>query len=215
MRVNSGADLQAVQMGGGLSGEVGVATATSATTLTSNSAVTHAANDLAGQKLVALTSGVVVEAIILSNTAGTNTVITVDRWVQPGNTVTATTPSSTTAYAILAGGVPARHIGLSTNGTAPSATDTTLTSELNSGGGGLNRAKATYSHTIGTATYTLTNTWTANSTDTGGGSVQIQKMAVFNSSVSVVGIMVFESAVPSPPTLVAGDTISITDTVNY
>lgn len=200
-------------MGGGLSGEIGVATATTATSLTSNSSITHVANDLAGQKVVALTSGIVVEGVILSNTSGTNTVLTIDRWVQPGNSVTATTPSSTTAYAFLAGGGPARHIALSTNGTAPSATDTTLTAELNNVGGGLNRAKATYSHTIGTAAYTLTNTWTANSSD--GSSNQIQKMAVFNSSVSVTGIMTFESAVPTPPTLVSGDTISITDTVNY
>jgi hypothetical protein len=215
MRTNNGADLQAVQMGGGLSGEIGIATATTATSITTNSAVTHASNDLAGQRVVALTSGVVVEGTILSNTAGTATVITIDRWVQPGNSVTATTPSSTTAYAILGGGSPARHIALSTNATAPAATDTTLTGELVASGGGLVRAKATYSHTIGTAAYTLTNTWTANSTDTGGGSVQINKMGVFNSAVSSVGIMLFEAAVPSPPTLVAGDTISITDTINY
>jgi hypothetical protein len=213
MRVNSGADLQAVQMGGGLNGEVGVATATSATTLTSNSGVTHVANDLAGQRVIALSSGVIVEGVILSNTSGTNTVVTIDRWIQPGGSVAATTPASTTAYAFLGGGTAAKVIALSTNSTAPSATDTSLTSELNNGGGGLNRAKATYSHTIGTASYTLTNTWTANSSD--GASNQIQKMAVFNSGVAVTGIMVFESAVPTPPTLVSGDTIQITETISY
>jgi hypothetical protein len=200
-------------MGGGLSGEVGVATATSASTLTSNSTVTHVANDLAGQRLIALTAGVVVEGVISANTAGVNTFITVDRWTQPGLTTTATTPSGTTAYAILSGGAPARAIALSTNATAPAATDTALANELSTGGGGLNRAKATYSHTIGTAAYTLSNTWTANSSD--GPSNQIQKIGVFNTLVSVAGTLVFESAVTSPPTLVSGDTIQITETVNY
>lgn len=200
-------------MGGGLSGEVGVATATTSTSLTSNSAVSHATNDLAGQRVVALSSNVVVEGVILANSSGTNTVLTIDRWVQPGSSIVATTPSNTTAYAILGGGTPARNIALSTNSTAPASTDTSLAGELNNTSGGLNRAKATYSHTIGTSAYTLTNTWTANSND--GASNQIQKIGVFNSSVSGDGILVFESAVSSPPTLVSGDTIQITETVNY
>jgi hypothetical protein len=213
MRTNSGADLQAVQMGGGLSGEVGVATATSPNSLTTNSAVTHAANDLVGQRLIALTAGAVVEGAISANTAGLNTIIQVDRWTQPGLTTTATTPSGTTAYAILSGGAPARVIALSTNATAPAATDSALTGELNNTSGGLNRAKATYSHTIGSAAYTLTNTWTANVND--GVSNTINKMGVFNTLVSVAGILVFESAVTSPPTLVSGDTIQIVETINF
>jgi hypothetical protein len=213
MRTNSGADLQAVQMGGGLSGEVGVATATSPNSVTTNSAVTHAANDLVGQRLIALTAGAVVEGAISANTAGLNTIIQVDRWTQPGLTTTATTPSGTTAYAILSGGAPARVIALSTNATAPAATDSALTGELNNTSGGLNRAKATYSHTIGSAAYTLTNTWTANVND--GVSNTINKMGVFNTLVSVAGILVFESAVTSPPTLVSGDTIQIVETINY
>jgi hypothetical protein len=200
-------------MGGGLSGEVGVATATSPNSLTTNSAVTHAANDLVGQRLIALTAGAVVEGAISANTAGLNTIIQVDRWTQPGLTTTATTPSGTTAYAILSGGAPARVIALSTNATAPAATDSALTGELNNTSGGLNRAKATYSHTIGSAAYTLTNTWTANVND--GVSNTINKMGVFNTLVSVAGILVFESAVTSPPTLVSGDTIQIVETINY
>jgi hypothetical protein len=155
----------------------------------------------------------VVEGAISANTAGLNTIIQVDRWTQPGLTTTATTPSGTTAYAILSGGAPARVIALSTNATAPAATDTSLVGELNNANGGLNRAKATYSHTIGTAAYTLTNTWTANASD--GTSNVINKMGVFNTLVSVAGILVFESAVTSPPTLVSGDTIQIVETVNF
>lgn len=212
MRVNSGADFQSLVMGGGLSGEVGTATATGATSLTTNSAVSHAANDLAGQRVIATTPNPPVEGVITANTSGTNTVLTVDHWVVPGTTGTATTPTSTTNYAILSGGGPARVIALTTNSTSPSATDTSLASELNNASGGLNRTKATYSHTLGASSYTLTNTFTANSND--GASNTIQKIGVFNTGVSVTGMMVFESAVTSPPTLVSGDTLQITETVN-
>lgn len=212
MRVNSGADVQSVQMGGGLQGEVGVATATSSTSITTNSAITHATNDLAGQRVVALSSGAVVEGLILSNSSGLNTVVVIDRWVTPGTTTAAGTPSSTTAYAILNGGVPARCIALSTNSTAPSATDTTLAGELNNAGGGLNRAVATYSHTLGASSYSLSNTWTANSSD--GASNTVQKIGVFNSTLGTTGILVFESAITSPPTLVSGDTLQVTETIN-
>jgi hypothetical protein len=213
MRTNSGADIQAVQMGGGLSGEIGVATATTATSITTNSTVSHATNDLVGQRVVALSSGVVVEGLIVANTSGVNTVLTIDRWVEPGTLVAATVPAATTAYAILSGGAPARFIALSTNATAPAAADTALTGELNNAGGGLNRAKATYSHTLGSASYSLTNTWTANSSD--GTSNVINKIGVFNSAAPVAGNLIFESAVTSPPTLVSGDTIQIVETINY
>jgi hypothetical protein len=211
MRVNSGTDHQAIAMGGGLSGEVGVATASSSTTLTTNSSVSHATNDLANQRVVTTTAALT-EGTVVSNTSGTNTVVTVDRWVVPGTTTVATTPTATTPYTILSGAAPARIIALSTSAAAPGATDTTLASELNNSSGGLNRAKATYSHSLGTASYSLTNTFTANSSD--GSSNTVQKIGVFNSIVPVTGTMVFESAVTSPPTLVSGDTVQITETIN-
>jgi hypothetical protein len=212
VRVNNGADFQSIAMGGGLSGETGTATNTTATTLTTNSAVSHVTNDLAGVRVIATSPNPPVEGVVISNTSGVNTILTVDRWVQPGTSTVASTPSATTIYAILSGAVPGRHIALSTNATAPNATDTALTGELNNAGGGLNRAKGTYSHTLGTSSYSLTNTYTANSSD--GASNTIQKIGVFNSIVPVTGIMIFESAVVSPPTLVSGDTLAITETVN-
>lgn len=212
MRVNSGADWQSAVMGGDLRGEVGTATATTATTITTNSATSHALNDLVGHRVIATTSNPPVEGTVVSNTAGTNTTLTIDQWTVPGTTVAGSTPSATTNYAILSGGAPAPYIALSTNATAPSATDTTLAGELNNASGGLNRARATYSHTLGTASYTLTNTWTANSND--GASNTINKIGVFNSPKAVTGILTFETAVPSPPTLVSGDTIQITETIN-
>jgi hypothetical protein len=214
MRVNSGADFQSVAMGGGLPGEVGTSTATTATTITTNSATSHASNDLVGQRVVVwdATNTHFVTGTITSNTSGTNTVLTHAGWVIPGTNVAATTPPNASVYCILDGAVPGKWIALSTNATAPAATDTTLTSELNAASGGLIRAKATYSHTLGATSYTLTNTFTANAND--GASNVINKMGVFNTWAPVTGNLIFEDAVPSPPTLVSGDTIQITLTVN-
>lgn len=216
MRVNSGADWQSIVMGGDLHGEVGTATATTATSITTNSSTSHAANDLVGHRIIATTPNPPVEGTITANTAGTNTTTTVDRWVVPGTTTAATTPGATTNYAILSGGAPGAYIALNTNATAPAATDTMAgtfaANELEAVGGGLVRARATYSHTIGTASYSLTNTWTANSND--GASNTINKIGVVNSPVASAGMLTFETAVPSPPTLVSGDTIQITETIN-
>lgn len=212
MRVNSGADHQSIVMGGDLNGEVGTATATSATSLTSNSAVTHALNDLAGHRVLATTANPPVEMTIVSNTAGTNTVVTGDLWVVPGTITAGTTPAATTNYAFLSGGSPGKFIALTANVTAPAATDVALAGEFNYASGGLNRARATYSHSLGAASYSLSNTWTANVND--GGSNVIGKIGVFNSPKIATGILIFESAVPSPPTLVSGDTVQITETVN-
>lgn len=219
MRVNSGADWQAVVMGGDLHGEVGTAVATSATTLQLQAGgVSHGTNDLAGHRIVALAAGAVVEATIVSNTSGTGCTVTVDQWSVPGLTTAGSTPGGTSNYAILSGGSPGVYLALNTNSGAPSATDTMVdtgaftTDELKNAGGGLIRARATYSHTPGAASYTLTNTWTANGNDPA--SSQVNKVGVSNSPKSGTGILIFETAVPSPPTLVSGDTIQITETIN-
>lgn len=97
-----------------------------------------------------------------------------------------------------------RWLGLSTDTTAPAATDTSLTGEITTGG--LGRALGTYAHTTGTATYTISNTFTSSATFT------VQKEAVFNAISS--GTMIFESLEPNPPTLVSGDTLTQTVTVS-
>lgn len=107
-------------------------------------------------------------------------------------------------------GAAANYMALSTNATAPVATDTVLTGELNTAGGGLIRALATYAHTAGTTTYTLSRTFTANATD--GASNTVQKAGIFTAAAG--GTMVFETAVPSPPVMVAGDQLTVTLTVN-
>jgi hypothetical protein len=100
----------------------------------------------------------------------------------------------------------ANYIALTTNSTAPALTDTTLTDELV--GNGLQRQLATYAHTEGATTYTLTKTFT--STDPTPRT--INKVGIFNASTG--GTLVFTTLVPSPPTLQANDKLTITETVS-
>ena len=57
------------------------------------------------------------------------------------------------------------YIGLTATATAPSASDTSLTGQITTASGGLVAASATYAHTSGTSTSTLTKTFTANGSD--------------------------------------------------
>jgi hypothetical protein len=99
----------------------------------------------------------------------------------------------------------AQYIGLTTNASAPAAGDTTLTSEIASGG--LTRAQGVYSHTGGTTSYKITYTFTASATHTA-----VAKAGLFNASSS--GTMVFETLLSSTATLASGDTLTIEWTVN-
>lgn len=104
----------------------------------------------------------------------------------------------------------ADYMAITANATAPSAGDTTLTAEIATAGGGLLRAQATYAHTGGAATYTLTKTFTANGSDSL--PVTIAKMGIFNASSS--GTMPFETLVSPTATLsAAADAVTITETV--
>lgn len=102
------------------------------------------------------------------------------------------------------------YIGLTANATAPAATDTTLTAEIATAGGGLIRAQAAYAHTNGTNTATLTKTFTANGSDAL--PVTVAKIAAFNASTS--GTMGLETLLSATATLSAvGDALTVTDTV--
>lgn len=98
---------------------------------------------------------------------------------------------------------PANWIGLTADGTAPAAGDTTLTGEITSGT--LDRAQAVYAHTGGTATYTLTKTFTSDQT------VTIRKLGVFTATSG--GTMVFTSLLDADAALVSGDSLQVTVTV--
>lgn len=104
----------------------------------------------------------------------------------------------------------ADYIALTANVTAPGAGDTTLTAEIATGGGGLIRAAATYAHTGGTATYTLTKVFTANGSDSL--PVTVGKVGIFNASSA--GALVWETLLTSTATLTAsGDALSVTETI--
>lgn len=204
MKVNSGNDLQALQMAS-TTGFTGTATATSATSLTSSGFVASA---YAGMVVVAGT----VYGVILSNTT---TVLTVDRWynpASPGGTA-GTTPGSTSTFVIVPGGAAAFFVALTANATAPSATDTALAGEITTAGGGLIKKIAAYAHTTGAASYTLTTTFTANGSDSL--PVTVAKVGVFDSVVASTGQMLFETALSATATLSAsGDQLTTTHTVS-
>lgn len=103
------------------------------------------------------------------------------------------------------------YMALTASSTAPNATDTTLTSEITTAGGGLPRAQATYAHTAGTNTTTLTKTFTANGSDSL--PVTLAQIGIFNASSS--GTLAYHTALNNTATLsVSGDNVTITETVN-
>jgi hypothetical protein len=188
----------------------GFATSTTATSLTNTGAAFPTAGQaLAGQIVVACPNnagtGSKVYGVITSNTA---TVLTVDQWYDPTSTSGAagTTPNGTCSYVIVPGQNPAPWMAVTTDATAPANTDTTLASELTTGG--MARAVGTWAHTAAATTYTLVHLWTATATNT------INKEAQFGAATTTAGgVMPFESAEPSPPTLVSGDTLQNTVTI--
>lgn len=206
LRTNNGIDWQSGIMGDYTSFGTGTSAPTSngtATTLTDTGQAWTTDQWKGHYCIFATTGGKVVFGVILSNTG---TVLTVDGWWLAGTPGGAaqTAPQTTANYGILGGGVPHWWMALSTDGTAPAATDTTLTSEITTGG--LARALPTsYSHTTGVNTYSVQKTFTASSTFT------VNKEALFNAQNG--GRMPFESAEPSPPTVVSGDTLQQTVTV--
>lgn len=106
---------------------------------------------------------------------------------------------------------PANYMALSANATAVADSDTALTGEITTAGGGLIRKQATYAHTTGASNYTLTATFTANGTDSL--PVTIAKMAILNAASS--GTMVFATLISPTVTLsVSGDAITVTETVS-
>lgn len=105
----------------------------------------------------------------------------------------------------------ANYIALTANATAPAAGDTALTGEFAAAGGGLIRAQGTYAHTAGTGTTTITKTFTANAND--GASNTVNKAGLLPAASG--GPLVLETPMPSPPTLVSGDSVAATWTQTY
>lgn len=208
-------DWQSKIMGGGLGAffgatAVGSATSTTATSLTNTGASFPTANQglsgyivAAGPRGTSSSGEVMVFGIISSNTA---TVLTIDQWYNPATGAAGTTPNGTCTYCIIPGNAPAMFLALTSDATAPSAADTTLTSEATTNG--FARAIATWSHTAAATTYAQTKTFIA------AGSLTVNKEAVFGAATTTAGgVMPFESAEPSPPVLISGDQLTQTVTI--
>lgn len=206
-------DFQSKVMGGGVTAVAsmsGTATGSGATSLTNSGATFPTAGQGLNGCIVAVGpnasgTGSTVFGVITTNTA---TVLTVDRWYSaatPGGAA-GTTPNATSTYQVLPGGMPAMFLAITADATAASSADTTLTAELTTNG--FARAIGTYSHTAAASTYVNQVVFTCS-----GGSTTINKYAAFGSIVSATGVMPFESLVPSPPTLVSGDQLTLTDTI--
>ncbi len=185
----------------------GAATASGANSLTnSGAAFPTAGQGLAGQYVVAATAGgALVYGVIVSNTA---TVLTVDQWYNVTSTsgASGTTPSATGQYVIMPGQAAASWMAVTSDATSPTTADTTLTSEATTNG--FARAVGTYSHTAAATTYALVHLWTAT------GSLTVNKEAQFGAcNPTGGGVMPFESAEPTPPSLLSGDTLQNTVTI--
>lgn len=207
-KVNSGNDMQAAQMGGDVAGYTGTSTSTPTGTTLTDSGATWTTNQWAGHMVTAHTG---VYGVVVSNTS---TVLTIDRWYAPASPggAAGTTPGATGIYVILPGNAPAWYHAVTADAGAPAAGDTTLASEITTAAGGLKRKLATYAHTGGAASYSLTTVFTANGSDSL--PVTLAKMGTFNSVVPATGKMIYESAISPTATLSAsGDQLTLTQTV--
>lgn len=93
----------------------------------------------------------------------------------------------------------------SATATTPAVTDTTLTGEITTAGGGLVAGVATYAHTVGTNTTTLTRTYTANASDAL--PVTMSQIGIRNTTPTLG----YKTALGSNATLSAsGDSLAIT-----
>jgi hypothetical protein len=186
------------------------ATAVTATSLTATGTPWTASNlatpqlGLAGLRVFAPVTGVTTAPCYANIISNTTSVLTLDQWWNAADGV-ATTPAGTNSFIIAPGGAAAfRFVALTTNATAPAATDTTLAGEITTGGCG--RALGTYAHTLGAATLTLTKAFSVSATFTA-----IHKAGVF-SALSSAGAdpMIFESALNLDATVGSGDTLTLT-----
>ena len=124
------------------------------------------------------------------------------------NVLGATTPPSGslgTGYM-----APANYIALSTDTSTPNAADTTLPGEITNTSSPssttLVRKQATFAHTTGTSTYTLTTTFTSDTTAT------IAKIGVLNAASA--GVLFAETLLGTTITLHSGDTLQVQETIS-
>lgn len=111
-------------------------------------------------------------------------------------------------FKVATAGATANFIAITTDATAPAATDTTLASEETTNG--LARAQAADAHTAGASSSVLSKTFTY----TGSTSKVIAKVGLFNASSA--GTLVLSTLLGSTGTVNAnGDTLTISWTINF
>jgi hypothetical protein len=212
---NIGRDWMCQILGGAIpaGGAGSPATATSATSITATGTPWTASNlatpqlGLAGFRVYASVTGITTPPVYGNIISNTTSVATIDKWWKADDT-TGTTPASTNAFVIGAGGLAsARFMALTTDAASAAAADTILATEITASGAG--RALATYAHTMGAATYTLSKAFSITGTLTA-----IHKMGLF-ACLSSAGAdpVIFESVLNADATVVNGDTLTVTDTV--
>jgi hypothetical protein len=212
---NIGRDLWSDALGAKIpaGGQGTPATASSATSLTGTGSVWTASNQgtpqlgLLGMRVYAPITNTATAPVYGNIGSNTTNVITVDQWWNAADG-TGTTPAATGSFILGAGGPPSpRFMALTTDAAAANATDTALASENNANA--VTRSLATYAHTYGNATMTLQKQWSPSGTITA-----LHKMGLFSTStLTSVGVLMFESVLNADATVVNGDTLTVTDTI--
>ncbi len=177
-----------------------IATATSATSLTATS-TPFVASAYVGMIVVAEES---TNAPVWGNIgANTTSVLTIDSW-KNGDDSAGNTPGSTANYLILPTMASARYVGLTTDTSGPATSDTVLTSEQTANG--LNRQLATYAHTPGATTFTLSKTFSATGTV-----ASIHKAGLFTASnTTAAGTLVAATNLNADASVANGDSLAVT-----
>lgn len=99
-------------------------------------------------------------------------------------------------------------ISLTANNAAPVLGDTSLAGKITTAGGGLIAGVATYAHTTGATTYTLTKAFTANGSDSL--PVTVAKIGIENAG----GVMPWSSLLsPTAQFSAPGDATTVTETI--
>jgi hypothetical protein len=198
---NAGRDLAAA--GAGAPGPAAnTATSTSSTSLT-DTGESWTVDTFKGWTVIAEES--TNNPVIGNIGSNSSTVLTVDAWWGP-NDAAETTPAATCDYIIIPTFRP-RYMGITADSGAANASNTTLTSEQT--GNGLGRALATYAHTGGTATYTMTKSWSVTGTV-----ANLHRIGMFTASnTTAAGVMCFEAVLNADASVVSGDTLQVVQTV--
>jgi hypothetical protein len=195
-------------IGGGVT-TASPSTAISATSVTVTGTPLTASNlatpqlGLAGQRVMMPVTGLTTAPVYGNIVSNTTSIITIDKWWNVNDT-TGTTPASGNGLLVAPGSGNIRFMALTTSATAASASDTTLASEITSGGAA--RSLATYAHTFGTNTVTLQVVFSITSSFTA-----IHKAGLFT-CLTAAGAdpMIYEGVLNQDATVGNGDTLTVT-----